>query len=55
MPTMNVGLDPWPTVRRLDEQILVVEHLTRLPERSVLLVLERDVDRPVGVTVGDDP
>src|SRR5580765_3544638 len=37
-----------PTVRGLDEQILVVEHFTWLPERSVLLVLERDVNRPVG-------
>src|SRR4029453_10725389 len=34
-------------VRRRDHQVLVVELLSGLPERLVLIVLERDVDRAV--------
>src|SRR5207247_7571627 len=35
------------SVRRLHEDVLVVEDLAGLPERLVLLVLECDVDGPV--------
>ena len=42
------GSTRFAAVRRLDEQVLVVKDLARLPECLVLLVLEGDVDGSVG-------